>query len=148
MAKKTRTGAGRTTGRSAPRRTRAGTTRATPARTFLEFAASGFADAPGEFQVRVDVYVSLLDAMTDNFPIARSDITLATVPSEDPIGADSQGWGICLAGFAQYLAHNRPFYAFFDHRPAYTGETLDKPVSEIVDFLTAEVIEQSEGLGS
>lgn len=115
---------------------------------FLETAASGFADVPGDLQIRVDVYVSLLDAITDHFPIKRSEVKDDTVPSANPIGADGQGWGICLATFALYLARNRAIYAFYDHRPAYTSATLDKPVSEIVSFLTAAVVEQSKGLGS
>lgn len=113
----------------------------------MEVAASGFADVPGDLQIRVDVYVSLLDAITDHFPIERSEIKDDTVPSDDPISADAQGWGICLATFALCLTRNRPVYAFYDHRPAYTAATLDKPVSEIVSFLTEAVIEQSEGLG-
>ena len=115
---------------------------------FLETAATGFADVPGDLQIRVDVYVSLLDAITDHFPIKRSEIKDDTVPSANPISADAQGWGVCLATLALYLARNRAIYAFYDHRPAYTSATLDKPVSETVSFLTAAVVEQSKGLGS
>ena len=105
------------------------------------------APLPGEGQIRADVYTCLLDAITDQFPVARPDIEHDTVPSKNPIGADGQGWGICLATFAAYLHSLRPAYIFYVHKPAYTQATLDEPVSKIVPYLAKAVITQAKGLG-
>jgi hypothetical protein len=112
-------------------------------------AAGGSAgQLPGDMQIRVDVHICLLDSMTDNFPIARPDILPTTVPSANPIGADSQGWGICLATYAGYLATLRPIYGFYVHQPAYTQDTLSKPVSEIITYLAKALVDQAKGLGA
>lgn len=100
---------------------------------------------PDSSQMQVDVHVCLLDAMTDNFPIKRSDIGANTVPSKPPIGADTQGWGICLAGFGDYLRRYRDVYAFYVHKPRYTEETIDKRFPEIVLYLKQKIIAQYNG---
>lgn len=101
--------------------------------------------SPGDLQLQVDVHSCLLDAMTDCFPIARASINATTVPSNPPIGADGQGWGICLASFAEYLASLRPFYAFYVHKPAYTIATLSQPFPAIVMYLKERVRAQFFG---
>ncbi len=100
---------------------------------------------PDNSQMQVDVHVCLLDAMTDNFPITRSEIGADTVPSKPPIGADVQGWGICLASFGDDLRRYREAYAFYVHKPRYTEETIDKRFPEIVLYLKQKVIAQYGG---
>lgn len=97
---------------------------------------------PGDIQMQVDVQVCLLDAMTDNFPITRAEIDHKTVPSNPPIGADTQGWGICLASFVDSLHRLRPVYAFYVHKPRYTEETINKPFSDIVAYLKQKILAQ------
>jgi hypothetical protein len=96
-------------------------------------------------QMQVDVHVCLLDAMTDNFPIKRSEISSNTVPSKPPIGADGQGWGICLASFGEYLRQYREIYKFYVHKPRYTDETIDKTFPDIVLYLTHKILDQYSG---
>lgn len=84
----------------------------------------------------------LLNAMTDHFPIKRSEIGPRTVPSQPPIGADSQGWGICLASFGEYLRELRPVYIFYVHKPRYTVETIDQPFSDTVLYLKQKALAQ------
>jgi hypothetical protein len=100
---------------------------------------------PGDIEMQVDTHVCLLDAMTDNFPIKRSEIGAKTVPSKLPIGADAQGWGICLAGFREYLHQRRPIYAFYVHKPRYTEETIDEPFPAIVLYLKQKILAQFGG---
>lgn len=100
---------------------------------------------PGDIQMQVDVHVCLLDAMTDKFPIERSEIGSKTVPSKPPIEADSGGWGPCLAAFGEYLKQLRPVYAFYVHKPRYTQETIDKPFPDIVLYLKQKVLAQFLG---
>src|SRR5258708_3192666 len=88
---------------------------------------------PGDVQLRVDIQVSLLDAITDTFPITRAEVDEEWSPSGAKI--DSQGWGSCLAAFAQDFKHTREAYRFYNHRPRYTEETIDLAFLEIVRFL-------------
>jgi hypothetical protein len=106
------------------------------------------AELPGDVQIRIDIHVCLLDAIADQFGIARKDIKPDTVPSEDPIAALAVGWGMCLARFERYLHELRPLYAPFDHQERYTGATLDLSFSEIKEYLYQRLIEQlDEALG-
>lgn len=100
---------------------------------------------PGGYAMRADVQSCLLDAMTDSFPVQREEIEADTIPSEKPIGADAQGWGICLATYAGAIRARRAIYAAYVHRPRYTQETLDKPFAEIVDYLQQELLAQVTG---
>jgi hypothetical protein len=100
---------------------------------------------PDNTQMQVDVHVCLQDAMTDNFPIKRPEIGADTVPSKPPIGADAQGWGICLASFGEYLRQCREIYKFYVHKPRYTGETIDKTFPDIVLYLTQKILDQFNG---
>lgn len=102
---------------------------------------------PGDLQIRVDVHVCLVDAITDHFPITRPEVLPTTVPSADPIGADAQGWGICLATFASYIRTLRPIYGFYVHQPIYTQDTLSKPLSQIIAYLAKALVKQAKGLG-
>ena len=106
-------------------------------------ASSG--ELPGDVQMRVDVQLCLMDAMTDIFPITRSEIELDTVPSGRRIGADGQGWGMCLADYAERISGLRDVYASYVHRPRYTQETLDEPFSAIVDYLREKLVAQVAG---
>lgn len=99
-------------------------------------------DLPGDIQIRVDIHVCLLDAMSDQFGIARSDIKSDTVPSDEPIGALEVGWGMCLARFERYLQQLRPLYAAYDHQERYAAETLGEPFAAIKSFLYERLIEQ------
>jgi hypothetical protein len=100
---------------------------------------------PDNSQIQVDIHVCLLDAMTDNFPIKRSDIDANTVPSKPPIGAVPKGWGICLASFGDYIRRYREIYAFYVHKPLYTEETIDKKFPDIVLYLKKKIIAQYSG---
>lgn len=100
---------------------------------------------PTETQLQVDVHICLLDAMTDHFPIRRTDIGPTTVPSKPPIGADAQGWGSCLASFGEYLRRLRQIYGFYVHKPRYTDDTLSKPFPDIVLYLKTKLVGQFEG---
>jgi hypothetical protein len=102
-------------------------------------------ELPGNIQLQVDVHVCLLDAMTNNFPIKRSEIGANTVPSKPPIGADAQGWGIGLASFGEYFRHCREIYKFYVHKPRYTEETIDKTFPDIVLHLTEKILDQFNG---
>jgi hypothetical protein len=95
--------------------------------------------------MQVDVHVCLLDAMTDNFPVRRSDIGPQTKPSNPPISADAQGWGVCLASFGDYLRHLRPIYGFYVHKPKYTADTLNSEFPEIVLYLKQKILAQFRG---
>jgi hypothetical protein len=117
----------------------------TPASPGLTSPAGVMTALPGDTQMQVDVHVCLLDAMTDNFPIRRSEIGAKTVPSKPPIGADAQGWGLCLAGFGEYLHQLRPVYAFYVHKPRYTEETIDEPFPAIVLYLKQKILAQFGG---
>jgi len=108
------------------------------------FAESG-EDLPGAYVIRADVQTCLLDAMTDCFPISRDEIEADTVPSKKPIGADAQGWGICLVTYAGNIKARRAAYAAYTHRPRYTQETFDKPFPEIVDYFQKELLAQVTG---
>jgi hypothetical protein len=100
---------------------------------------------PEGVQLRVDVHLCLLDAMTDAFPIRREDIEGKTVPSDAPIGADAQGWGVCLAKFSEYIRHLRPIYSFYVHKPKYTTDTLSLSVTETIGYLKARLLGQFDG---
>jgi hypothetical protein len=100
---------------------------------------------PGDIQVQVDVHVSLLDAMTDHFPIKRSDVDSDTVPSGRPLETDEGGWGVCLAGFGECLRRVRPVYAFYVHKPRYTTETIDRRFADTVLFLKGRILAQFLG---
>ena len=105
-------------------------------------------ELPGDVQIRIDIHVCLLDAVADQFGIARTDIKPETVPSEDPIAALAVGWGMCLARFERYLQELRPLYAVFDHEERYTEATLNLPFAEIKDYLYEHLLEQlGEGIG-
>lgn len=108
-------------------------------------AAEASGGLPGRLQILVDVHSCLLDAMTDNFPIKRHEVAKDTVPSKRPIEADGQGWGICLASFAEYLRSLRPIYAYYVHKPVYTKETIDSKFSDIVLYLTEKTVAQFVG---
>jgi hypothetical protein len=100
---------------------------------------------PGDIQMQVDVHVCLLDAMTDHFPIKRSDIEPGTVPSKPPIEADEGAWGICLASFGERLRELRSVYSFYVHKPKYTTETLESRFSDTVLFLKERIVAQLFG---
>lgn len=100
---------------------------------------------PGDFVIRADVQACLLDAMTDCFPITRDKIQHDTKPTDRPIGADGQGWGICLQVYAAGIRARRPVYAAYTHRPIYTTETLSKEFSEIVNYLVGKLLAQLLG---
>jgi hypothetical protein len=113
--------------------------------TSLGLTSPPSVELPGNMQMQVDVHVCLLDAMTDDLPIKRSDIDANTVPSKPPIGANAQGWSICLAHFGEYLHKLRQIYTFYVHKPCYTEETIDKRFPEIVLYLTQKILDQIPG---
>jgi hypothetical protein len=100
---------------------------------------------PGDFVIRADVQSCLLDAMTDSFPITRDQIQHDTKPSDRPIGADAQGWGICLQVYAGAIRSRRAAYGAYTHRPIYTTETRAKGFSDIVNYLVGKLVAQLLG---
>jgi hypothetical protein len=99
----------------------------------------------GDMQIRTDVLVCLMDAITDRFPITRDEIELDLVPSGKEIGADEGGWGVCLQLYASYLRALRPVYGFYVHKPKYDKATLDLELHEIQIYLRNELVAQSGG---
>ena len=100
---------------------------------------------PGDTQLHVDIHVCLLDAITDSFPVKRSDVNAKWVPSKSKAGIDQQGWGICLAEFGSYLRQLRAVYAFYVHKPQYTVDTISLPFPAIVQYLAQHVVAQIKG---
>ena len=103
---------------------------------------SGF--LPSDVTIRVDVSVSLKDAMTDLLPITRDSIGSQTVPNSIQ-GLGSDGWGICLARFESLLEIRRSVYAFYDHKPAYTLATYEMRFHDIINYLIDRILEQFAG---
>lgn len=109
----------------------------------MTIGASG--PIPDRLTMAFDVQSCLLNAMTTCFPIRPGDIENDTTPDGDEIGADRQGWSICLHVYAAKIVALRPAYSGYRHRERYTDDTLSKGFSDIVDYLTKELASQVPG---